>query len=122
MEIEKKAQQYLDSLDAPIGTRDEIILKSFMDGAKEAETILKKYLWKSVDDILPPYDKSVLVRVDRSKLNSKQRRNCPEFRLTFRDAEYGIVKDGNDFVVGATLRVTHWMYIPELPKDCSEKS
>lgn len=116
MEWENRAEQYLNSLDAPIGTRDEIIVKSFIDGAIEAELILRNNLWNSVAETLPPYDETVLVRVDRSELNSKQRRKCPEFRLTFREAEYGIVKDRNDFVVGSSLKVTHWMSIPELPK------
>ena len=116
MEWENRAERYLDSLDAPIGTRDEIIVKSFVDGAIEAESILRKNLWKDVDDSLPPYDVLVLVRVDRSQLNSKQRRSCSEYRLTFREAEYGVIKDRNEFLVGSSLRVTHWMYIPELPK------
>lgn len=73
--------------------------------------------WLSPADALPPYYETVLVRVDRSRLNSRERRKCPEFRLTFREADDYIVKDKNDFVVGVSLRVTHWMPIPVLPKD-----
>ena len=101
--IIKKVNRVLSNIKVPFD--DCLELDECSKSLKEVIKELNKSDWVSVDDVLPPYDESVLVT----------NKETPEIVLkTSRTKVNGWNTDNNGFLCAIAFTITHWKPIEKL--------